>query len=533
MLEVSWGFGLGGRSRLAFGLALAAIFVIVSPSVVTSQAAERGAKQSSNTSSPTVRHLDITVNKSRTISFAASFKTATIASTEIADVTPLTDRSLYIQGKKVGATSISVFDQNMQLVELLDLDVSIDTGNLQEKIRASTGGSSIHVSSSNGQVILSGLATDAVSADRAVSIAKSMVKAGEIVNTMTVAPSQQVMLQVRFLEASRTAERDLGVNWFGTNSNGTRGVSTGLGQPNVGPTPTVTSSTTGGTTTTTSTSNNTGGISLIQSAGSLLTASGGAPFGVVLANLVNGGTNIDVMVSALEQKGLVRRLAEPNLVALSGDTAKFLAGGSFPVPTVSSTSSGGVTPTFTMVDFGVSLSFVPTVLNRGLINLRIAPEVSELDFANSVTISGTTIPSLIKRNAQTTIELRDGQSFAIAGLLQNRNVRNIAQLPWLGSVPVLGALVRSSSYQNSETDLVIIVTPHLVRPGSPVDRVASPLDQRLPSNDVDFFVNGQTEIPKRYSDYVTSGGDVQGPYGYIIPVEQGSNQPVYKGGAVK
>ena len=156
MLEMSWGFGLGGRSRLAFGLALAAIFMIVSPTVVASQAAERGAKQSSNTSNPTVRHLDITVNKSQTITFAAPFKTATIASTEFADVTPLTDRSLYIQGKKVGTTSISVFDQNMQLVELIDLEIDRYKKSAG-KNRGSAGGS-IRVSSSNGEVVLSGIA---------------------------------------------------------------------------------------------------------------------------------------------------------------------------------------------------------------------------------------------------------------------------------------------------------------------------------------------------------------------------------------
>ena len=302
-----------------------------------------------------------------------------------------------------------MYDENMQLVEVVDLEVAIDTGNLQEKIRAGSGSNTIHVSASNGEVVLSGMATNAVAADRAVAIAKSMLQTGQtVVNAITVAPSQQVMLKVRFLEASRSAERDLGVNWFGSKSNAV--VSTGLG-----------------------TSNN--GLSVTQTGTAVLSATGTAPFGVVLANLVNGGTNIDVMVSALETKGLVRRLAEPNLVALSGDTAKFLAGGSFPVPTVSSTSAGGVTPTFTMVDFGVSLSFVPTVLSQGLINLRIAPEVSELDFSNVVTISGTTIPSLVKRNAQTTVELRDGQSFAIAGLLQNRGVRNLQQLPWIGSVP--------------------------------------------------------------------------------------------------
>ena len=507
------------RSRLTFGLAVAIIFAIASPRLQAQP-------------EPVVRRIVITVNKSQTVSFPAPFKTASIASTEIADVTPLTDRSLYIQGKKIGTTSISIFDQNTQLMALLDVEVTIDTRSLQEKLR-SRGAGSIRVSSSGGEVVLSGMAPDAVAADRAVSIARTLVKSGEIVNAMTVAPSQQVMLKVRFLEAARASERDLGVNWFVTNRNGTRGFSTGLGQPNIGPTPTVTSSTTGGTTTTTATSNNTGGISIIQSSGALASIATGSPFGMVLANLLNGNTNIDVMISALETKGLVRRLAEPDLVALSGDEARFLAGGEFPVPQIGATSAGFTTPTFEFKKFGVSLVFVPTVLDNGIINLRLAPEVSELDFANAVTISGTTIPSLVVRNARTTIELRDGQSFAIAGMFQSRNTRATDQVPWIGSVPILGTLFQSSAFQNNETDLVIIVTPHLVKPATPSDRLATPLDQRLPSNDVDFFVNRQMEVPKRYSDYVTSGGNVNGPYGYILPIEQGFNQPVYKGGATR
>jgi pilus assembly protein CpaC len=513
------------RSRLTFVLALAAVFTIASLG-----AAEWAGTQTLAQNGPAVRHIVVIVNKSKTIRFDKPFKTATIAATAIADVSPITDRALYIQGKTIGTTNISVFDETMQLAEIIDLEVSIDTENLQQKIRESTGNKSIKVSTSNGEVVLSGMATDAVAADRAVSVAGSMAKGVTLVNAMSVAPSQQVMLKVRFLEASRSAERDLGVNWFGTNAAGTRGFSTGLGTPNIVPTTSTTTSASGGVT---SSSTNTGNISVIQSAGALLSATGTAPFGVVLANLVNNGTgNLNVMISALEAQGLVRRLAEPNLVTLSGENAKFLAGGSFPVPTVSSTTTGN-TPSFTMVPFGVSLSFVPTVLKDGLINLRIAPEVSELDFSQSVTISGTTIPSLLQRNAQTTIQLRDGQSFAIAGLLQNRSVRNVDQIPWLGSVPVLGALFRSSAYQNNETDLVIIVTPHLVRPASPADHLATPFDQRLPSNDVDFFLNGQLEVSKQYSDYVTSGGGLQGPYGAIIPVETGSNQPVYKGSVAK
>ena len=529
------------RFRLTFALALAAGFAIASFLVVTSRAQQRAGTPSLVEQAPQVRHVVVIVNKSQVLHFDRPFKTATIASTAIADVTPLTDRSLYIQGKSIGTTNITVFDETMALAAVIDLEVSIDTISLQRKIRASTGASGISVSASGNEVVLTGMARDAVAADQSVSLARSMLTQGQIlVNAMSVAPSQQVMLKVRFLEASRAAERDLGINLFGTNHSGTRGFSSGNGVPFIGSgnTTTTTTNSSGaggaGNASVTQSASGTGGISVIKSAGALVSPSGGLPFGVVLANLVNNGTgSLDIMISALETKGLVRRLAEPNLVALSGDTAKFLAGGQFPVPTVATTTTSGATPTFQFVQFGVSLSFVPTVLRAGLINLRIAPEVSELDFSNAVTISGTTIPSLLTRNAQTTVELRDGQSFAIAGLLQERNVRATDQVPWIGNVPVLGTLFRSSAYQNSESDLVIIVTPHLVKPATPTDQLATPFDQRLPSNDIDFFLNGQTEVPKEYLDYVTSGGGLQGPYGAIIPVEQGSNQPVYKGGVAK
>jgi pilus assembly protein CpaC len=168
----------------------------------------------------------------------------------------------------------------------------------------------------------------------------------------------------------------------------------------------------------------------------------------------------------------------------------------------------------------VQLKFRPTVLANGVINVSINPTVSELDFANAVTISGTTIPALTDRSATTTVELRDGQSFAIAGLLQADNQRNISQLPWLGSVPVLGTLFRSSSYQKDQTDLVIIVTPSLVQPAPPGARLATPFDKTVPSNDVDFFLMGQIDQRKKYTDYVTTGGDLQGPYGYMLGVIQ-------------
>ena len=453
-----------------------------------------------------VRHVTVTVMKSRTFRIDRPFKTAVVGSPDIADVLPMTDRSIYIQGKKVGTTNISVFDDNMRIIGVLDVEVAPDTGNLQDKILGSTGNRGIRVTSTGGEVVLTGEASDAVSAERAVAVAKGLSPDAPVINAMKVAPSQQVMLKVRFLEATRDGGRQLGVNWFAS-SGGTR-VNTGIGGLING----LATNATPGT------------IPLVQTAGSLAGTTS-APFGVLIANLVNGGTNIDLLVTALESKGLVRRLAEPDLIALSGDTASFLAGGEFPVPVVQ--TSSGTVPTISIqyTPFGVQLTFLPTVLAGGIINLRLAPSVSELDFADAVQVSGFTIPALTKREARTTVELREGQSFAIAGLLQADNTGNIAQLPWIGSVPVLGALFRSTSYQQHETDLVIIVTPHLVKPAAPGQPLATPFDQRLPANDVDAFVFGKFEMRKEYVDYVTTGGSVQGPYGHIIQAEAGSNEP--------
>ena len=204
----------------------------------------------------------------------------------------MSDRTLYIQGKKIGTTNVSVFDPDNKLIGVLDVEVAIDTGNLQQKILASTGNRHIRVSNANGRVVLSGEAADATMADRAVSLAKSFVPESTVVNAMTVAHSQQVMLKVQFLEASRDASREIGVSWFvANNSNGTRGINTGSGSLLVNGQPPFAPA---------STSNN--GIPVLSTLGTL--ASGTQPFGVALANIVNSGTKVDVLINALEAKGL-------------------------------------------------------------------------------------------------------------------------------------------------------------------------------------------------------------------------------------
>ncbi|KRR25708.1 pilus assembly protein CpaC [Bradyrhizobium lablabi] len=485
-----------------------------------------------------VQRVKVTVNKSRTFRVDTPFSTIVAGSPDIVDVKSLSDHLIYIQGKQTGTTNVILFDSSMKQIGILDVEVAIDTGNLQQNIRTSTGMRGIRVSASEGQVVLSGTATDAVAAERAMAIATSTVaKGGVVVNAMSVAAPQQVMLEVRFLEVNRDAGRNLGVNLYAANANGTNVGNTGLGNLNTaaGRTPI------GGINTVQSPLGNAGGtpvgasptgsLPLLGTVGTLLGTAGGVapvPFGSLLTSIVRtaSGGSVDLLITALETKGLVRRLAEPNLVALSGDAARFLAGGEFPVPIPTTSAAGFPTISIEYKKFGVELAFVPTVLSRGVINLRVEPSVSELDFANAVTIAGTTVPALTRRDARTTVELRDGQSFAVAGLLQTRNRQEVSQLPWIGSVPVLGTLFRSSSYQQQETDLVIIVTPRLVAPAAPGQTLASPLDSRLPANDVDFFLNGQMEVRKRYNDYVNSGGELKGPYGHIIAPEVTATIPV-------
>ena len=494
-------------------LALAVALLGVSPgSLRTAQAQAWESEEGAG-----VRHIVVILNKSRTLRFDKPFASAVVGSPDIVDALPMSDRALYIQGKKVGTTNVSVFDQSMKLIGVLDVEVTPDTANLQDKIRASSASRGIRVSSSNGQIVLSGVAGNAVAAERAVAVARSMLpEGGSIVNAMSVAPAQQVMLKVRFLEVARAASRELGVNWFAAQNAGNRGFNTGVG----GLTPAGQPRGRGAVASVDPAGNpilpSAAGVPLFTAAGTLL--SGAAPFGVALASLASNGKSLDLLLSALETKGLIRELAEPELIALSGDTASFLAGGEYPIPTCQSaqTTGTGCAITIQYQPFGVQLTFNPTVLENGIINLRLAPSVSELNFATAIQISGFTIPSLDKREARTTVELRDGQSFSIAGLLRTENRRQMQQLPWIGSVPVLGTLFGSKSFQDAETDLVVIVTPHLVAPAVPGQRLATPDDNRIPSNDVDFFLMGQMEQRKEFRDYITSGNGIQGPYGHIL-----------------
>jgi pilus assembly protein CpaC len=402
--------------------------------------------------------VTVAFGKTEDVRIDAPFTDITIGDPEVADVSPLTDRTLSILGKKIGTTRVSLYGEGKVQLGIFDIEVTYDVSRLAAEIDRFSGGT-IKVSSVNGRIMLSGTAADAATLDKAMLIARQF--APDPIDTVSVLKAQQVLLEVRFVEATRQASRELGVQWNALGQNTVANIGTQLPASSL---PTTT----------------------VSGAGVL---SGTAPFGFLLGTLNRAGVSVDVALNALEQKGLARSLAEPNLVALSGDTASFLAGGEFPIPV-----PGGLgVVTIDYKRYGVGLAFTPTVL-KDSINLKIDPEVSQLDTAHPVQVAGISVPPLIVRRASTTVELRDGQSFAIGGLLQNTSGTQQDQLPWLGDVPVLGALFRSASYQKNETDLAIIVTPHIVRPMAPGSPVKTPLDNTLPANDIDFFLMGKGEV---------------------------------------
>jgi pilus assembly protein CpaC len=451
--------------------------------------------------------ISVAVGKTEDVRIDSPFTDITVGDPEVADVTPLTDHSLSILGRKIGTTRVSIYSEGKRQVGILDVEVSYDISRLSSEIRRFTGGE-IKVSSVNGRIMLSGTSPDAVTLDKAVVIARQFAPDG-IINTVQVSQPQQVLLEVRFIEAKRNAGRELGVQWNMFNSHmvsniGSRKQANGQAGPDKLPITAPTSPT---------------NIPVGEVAAGVL--SNASPFGFLLGRMITGGTTIDVLINALEQKGVARTLAEPNLVALSGETASFLAGGEYPFPVPGSLGAVGIE----YKPYGVGLAFTPTVLKDGVINLLIKPEVSQLDTSNPVTVGGVSVPPLIVRRASTTIELRDGQSFMLGGLLLNIGTTGQEQIPWIGDVPVLGALFRSASYQKNETDLAIIVTPRIVRPGRPGDVIKTPLDKTLPANDPDLFLMGKPEITP--TDARLALGHQQKYIGHVLDLPKGGTNVVF------
>ncbi|MES0181095.1 MULTISPECIES: type II and III secretion system protein family protein [unclassified Mesorhizobium] len=401
-------------------------------------------------SSTTNASIKVAKGKPKTVMTNAAFYQIVIGDPEIANVNPLTDKSFYVLGNNLGTTGIALFDENKQLVGTVDIEVTLDTDQLASTIRASVPDAKIKVGSANGRVVLSGEADDAVAAEKASKIASRFSGNEEVINSVNISSSQQVQLNVRFVEINRQAGQDLGAKY---SANFAYGI---------------------------------GGRDVTLEPGSVP----GAGNGEIIGRLLSNGLSIDVAIKALEERGLARRLAEPNLIARSGQTASFLAGGEFPIPV--SEDNGKISVSYKK--YGVSLDFTPTVLKDGLVSLDIAPEVSSIDASASYNIGNISVPGFIVRRAKTSVDLKNGQSFMIAGLLQSQNDITTSRLPGLGKLPVLGSLFSSKSYQRRETDLVIIVTPYLVKPVDPSKKLLEPTDGTQPASNVDYFLNNTEEV---------------------------------------
>lgn len=457
----------------------------------------------------TLLHVTIVEHKSKNLKLATPFEDVAVGAPEIADAVPISDRELYILGKHTGTTNILIYGPEKKLIGIVDVEVKLDTRSLGAKIREASGDRNIDVEDVDGKLVIKGSSGDSETAQRAMQVAAGLGPAG-VVNALKVTTPQQVMLKVRIVEADREAARNLGVRWefFKQNGNlaGVVGSQTGTNKFQVGPGPFAF-----------------GPVPPATAAPVFDVVGGsmglGSPFATVITQIVNtAGGKLDAVLSALEEQQVIRQLAEPDLVALSGETATFLAGGEYPIPVVSAASAGTLpTVTIEYKEFGVKLNFTPTVLSRGVISLKVLPEVSQIDPTLSVVISGTSVPGLKIRKAQTTVELRDGQTFAIAGLLQSVTNREVDQLPWLGTLPVLGALFRSTQFQQNESELVVLVTPYLVKPVPPGKQLKTPLDTSLAGNDVDLFLNGRPEVPKQPPAIVNGVGRDQNLMGAIQP----------------
>jgi len=401
--------------------------------------------------------ISVAVNRAIVVESDRPFAELSVANPAIADIASLSDRSIYVLGKAPGATTLTIFDQDGQLVANVDVRVSPDIAEFKERLAQILPGENINVRTANEGIVLSGRVSGSRQVARAMELAQMYVGPDSVTNMMMVGGSQQVMLQVRFAEMQRSVAKSLGSSVGLSNTQPVvDGFAAGSGAFGV---------TIGG-----ATSNPT-------SEGAV-----GIGFGI-------GGLAVNVLVEALESKGMARTLAEPNIVAISGQTARFLAGGEYPVPSAQDNN----TITVEYRPFGVELNFLPTVIDGDLINLELETTVSSIDKDTSFTSStGLSIAAFKVRRASTTVEMRDGQSFAIAGLLQDDFTDLNGQVPWLGDVPILGALFRSAEFQRKQTELVIIVTPNLVTPTTS-DALALPTDRMRIPTEAELFLSGRTE----------------------------------------
>lgn len=421
------------------GVALAAALTLAPATTGPSRAFELVEPQ-------TERRVELVVGTGQLIRVDEEFSSLFVANPEVADIEVKSPRLLYLTGVGVGETTLFAVDDadNVLMSTVIRVTHNIDA--LQEGLGRIAPGQRVTATTVDQSLVLTGTVNTPEEAANAVQVANQFVDdPTRVVNRMTIKSPTQVNLQVRIVEVARNVDRRLGIQWNAVTASAGGGTRIGFF----------------------------GGNAVPEGYG-------------VLGSLTRGNFSIDVMLQALSEEGLVTIMAEPNLTARSGEGASFLAGGEFPYAIVNDDQN-----TVTFKDYGIGLNFTPTVIDGNRISLKVATEVSELDFSHVVDPRNQ-IPGLKTRRAETTVDLASGQSFAIAGLMQNNSSQNASKLPGISTLPVLGALFKSNSFQRGQTELVVIVTPIVVSPTSG-RRIATPLDGFVPPNDVERILLGRTQ----------------------------------------
>jgi len=464
-----------------FWAAVAGLSFAVGPVAPTAQAESiRVVRNGTNS------NLNVPMNRAIVVESDVPFAELSIANPAIADISTLSDRTIYVLGKAPGRTTLTLLDGTGRLITNIDVHVSADISEFKERLRQILPGEAIEVRTANDGIVMSGTVSSSSRMERALDLAERYAPE-RVSNLMSVSGKQQIMLKVRFAEMQRSVSKALSSSLSIDARGGGLGVIGG-----------------------TNTTNTQGGILNTLTGAVPGTSDNNAAFAF---GFDVGSVEVGILLEALETKGMVRTLAEPNLTALSGQEAKFLAGGEFPVPVPQDDN----TTTIEYKPFGVELNFVPRVVEEGIINLELAAAVSSIDTANGLVANGLTVPAFRRRDTSTTVVLRDGDSFAIAGLLQDDFRDNNGQVPWLGDIPILGTLFRSADYQRSQTELVIIVSAHMVSPtrgealALPTDRVQIPSEQ-------DLFLNGRVAkgVKSKGPAGEVAKQDFSGSYGYVM-----------------
>jgi pilus assembly protein CpaC len=448
--------------------------------------------------------LALTTGQSVILESQSLIKRITVAAPATVDAVVLTPRQVYLTGKAPGLTTVTLWTEGDRISAVFDAEVLPDVARLKGKLyEAFPKEKDIRVNATHESLTLAGSVSSASAMSQVLALAQAYApldKDGKqkIINLLEVGGVHQVMLEVRVAEVQRSLARRLGFNFAFLSDSAQQF-----------------------------------GLSLLDNL-TRLPSDGfpGNPLQVgdninMVLRFLGGNASWTVFIDALKENGLLKVLAEPTLITLSGKSANFLAGGEFPIPVPQSSGAGGTTITIEYKTFGVGLNFTPTVLSSGKINMQVAPEVSDLDFTQAVALQGFIVPSLTTRRVSTTVELGDGQSFAIAGLLRDSVRESVRKFPLLGDIPILGTLFRSSDFQKSETELIVIVTPHLVKPLD-VAKQPLPTDQFIEPDDLEFYLMGRLEGESKEKAPTVAGktasvvptrraGGLDGDFGHIVP----------------